>query len=153
MDIPKNKLMFPGIALVLTCGAFAQTGTTFCAATNNSTGAPAVLTGSFGSGVGSGLHLEVSGGVPNEIGYFLAGNEATSGVVISEGINCLIGTSTAQLFRYNVGGTEAISIGRFNSLGVLEHLVGTSTTGTGFDVPAMIPSTMPIPILFGDTWH
>ncbi|MCP5020997.1 MAG: hypothetical protein GY930_04390 [bacterium] len=57
------------------------------------------------------MHLEVSGGVPNEIGHFIAGNEVTAGVMITEGLNCLIGPSTAQMYRYNVAGTDAISVG------------------------------------------
>lgn len=149
----RSKFLTPGLALALSCAAFAQTGTTFCAATANSSGVPALLTGNFGTGVGSDLHLEVSGGVPNEFGYFLAGNEITSGVMISGGMNCLIGTPTAQMFRYNVAGTEAISVGRFNSAGVFQNLVGTSQTGAGFDVPCMIPSGIPFPILSGDTWQ
>ncbi len=111
------------------------------------------MTGSFGSGVGSGLHLEVASGVPNEIGYFLAGNEVTSGVVISQGLNCLVGSSTARMYRYNVGGTDALSVGRFDNAGVLQNVVGTSLVGSGFDVPDAIPDTVPIPIMSGDTWH
>ncbi len=149
----RSKLLFASLASVISGTVFAQTGTTFCAATNNSTGAPAVLTGSFGSGVGSDLHLEVSGGVPNEIGYFLVGNEVTAGVMITEGLNCLIGPPTAQMFRYSVAGTDAISVGRFDNMGVLQNLVGTSTIGTGFDVPDMIPAGVPIPIMSGDMWH
>ncbi|MCP5022365.1 MAG: formylglycine-generating enzyme family protein [bacterium] len=147
------EIIVPGVALALACGAFAQTGTTFCAANNNSTGAPAALTGAFGSGVGSDLHLDVGSGVPNEIGFFLVGNEVTSGVVFTSGLNCLVGTGTAQVFRYSVAGTDAISVGRFDSLGVLQNLVGTSLTGTGFDVPDMIPAGIPFPIMSGDTWH
>ncbi|MBL4770406.1 MAG: formylglycine-generating enzyme family protein [Planctomycetes bacterium] len=141
------------MALTLASSVFAQTGTTFCAANVNSTGVPAALTGSFGSGVGSDLHLEVTGGVPNEFGFFLVGDEMTSGVVISEGLNCLIGTSTAQIYRYSVAGTDATSIGRFDNTGVLQNVVGTSISGTGFDVPITIPSNTPIPITSGNTWH
>jgi hypothetical protein len=114
---------------------------------------PTTLTGSFGSGVGSDLHLEVTQGVPGELAYFLAGNEATSGVVISNGLNCLIGTGTAQMFRYNVGGSLSNSVGRFDNSGVFQNLVGTSTVGSGFDVPDTIPGNTPIMILSGDTWH
>jgi formylglycine-generating enzyme required for sulfatase activity len=114
---------------------------------------PTTLTGSFGSGVGSDLHLEVTQGVPGELAYFLAGNEATSGVVISNGLNCLIGTGTAQMFRYNVGGSLSNSVGRFDNSGVFQNLVGTSTVGSGFDVPDTIPGNTPILIMIGDTWH
>ncbi len=144
----------PALALVLASGAFAQnTGTSFCSVTNNSTGMPTTLTGTFGSGVGSGLHLEVTQGVPGELAYFLAGNEATSGVVISNGLNCLVGTSTAQMFRYHVAGGPSNSVGRFDSSGVFQNLVGTSLSGSGFDVPDTIPAFPPITIMIGDTWH
>ncbi len=149
----RTKFTLPGVALALACGAFAQTGTPFCNATVNSTGMAASLSGSFGSGVGSDLHLEVSQGPPNEIGYFLAGNEVTPGMVISEGLNCLVGTSTAQMFRYYGAGPESISVGRFDGAGVLQNLTGTSLVGSGFDVPATIPSSISIPIVSGDTWH
>ncbi|MCP3879883.1 MAG: formylglycine-generating enzyme family protein, partial [Sulfitobacter sp.] len=138
----------------LASGAFAQnTGTSFCNVTNNSTGQPTTLTGAFGSGVGSDLHLEVTQGVPGELAYFLVGNEATSGVVISNGLNCLIGTGTAQVFRYSVAGGLSNSVGRFGSAGVFQNLVGTSSTGTGFDVPDTIPSAPSTMIMSGDTWH
>ncbi|MFT5058149.1 MAG: sulfatase activating formylglycine-generating enzyme [Planctomycetota bacterium] len=146
---------FPALALTLACGAFAQsTGTPFCNPMNvNSTGLSTTLTGSFGSGVGSDLHLEVTQGVPGELAYFLAGNEVTSGVVISNGLNCLIGTGTAQMYRYDVAGSLSNSVGRFDNAGVFQNLVGTSTVTSGFDVPDTIPSGTPIMILIGDTWH
>ncbi len=130
------------------------TTTPFCdPAVNNSTGAPAVLAGSFGSGVGSDLHLEITGGVPGQLAYFLVGNEATAGITVSNGQFCLVGTATAQFFRYNAGGTDMNSIGGFDVTGRMINSVGTSTTGFGFDVPSMIPGSVPITILSGDTWH
>ncbi|MCP5020493.1 MAG: DUF1566 domain-containing protein [bacterium] len=133
-----------------------STGTivSFCdPATNNSTGAPAVLAGTWGSGVGSGLHLEITGGVPGEFGYLIAGNEVTSGIQISNGLFCLAGTSTAQFFRYYVAGTDMSAAGSFDASGIFVNTVGTSSTGYGFDVPSTIPATIPITILSGDTWH
>ncbi len=127
---------------------------TFCdPASSNSTGAPAVLSGVTGSGIGSGLHLEVTGGVPGQLAYILAGNEATAGTAVSNGLFCLVGTSTAQFFRYNVAGTDMNSIGGFDAFGVMINASGTSTTGFGFDVPTTIPATVPILIMAGDTWH
>ncbi|MCP4103036.1 MAG: formylglycine-generating enzyme family protein, partial [Lentisphaerae bacterium] len=114
---------------------------------------PTTLTGAFGSGVGSDLHLEVTQGVPGELAYFLVGNEATSGVVTSNGLNCLVGTGTAQVFRYNVAGGLSNSVGRFDSAGVFQNLVGTSSTGSGFDVPDTIPSSPSTMITSGATWH
>ncbi|MCP5020910.1 MAG: formylglycine-generating enzyme family protein [bacterium] len=148
------KSTIPALALALASGAIAQnTGTSFCNVTNNSTGQPTTLTGAFGSGVGSDLHLEVTQGVPGELAYFLAGNEATSGVTVSNGVLCLVGTGTAQMFRYNIAGSPSNSVGHFDSSGVFQNLAGTSSTGSGFDVPDTIPGTPPIMIMSGATWH
>ncbi len=129
-------------------------GTPFCSPANsNSTGVPALLTGSNGSGVGSDLHLEITGGVPGQLAYFLVGNEATQGISVSNGQFCLAGTTTAQFFRFNVGGTDMNSIGGFNANGTMINAAGTSTTGFGFDVPTTIPSSPPTTIMAGQTWH
>ncbi|MDF1839128.1 MAG: hypothetical protein P1V35_14770, partial [Planctomycetota bacterium] len=92
-------------------------------------------------------------GVPGNLAYILVGNEATPGVAISNGLFCLAGTATAQFYRYNVPGTPMNSIGGFDAAGTMINASGTSTTGFGFDVPSMIPDTVPIPIMAGDTWH
>ncbi|MCA9000357.1 MAG: hypothetical protein KDB61_00440 [Planctomycetes bacterium] len=129
---------------------------TFCDPANaNSTGNSTVLSGSWGTGIGSDLHLEMTGGVPGQLAYMLVGNEATSGFAIpgANGPLCLVGTSTAQFFRYNVAGTPMNSIGGFDATGTWINVSGTSTTGFGFDVPSTIPDTTPITILAGDTWH
>jgi hypothetical protein len=131
-----------------------NTGVPFCSpANNNSLGIPAVLTGTTGSGVGSDLHLEVNDGVPGQLAYILVGNEATTGFAVSNGLLCLVGTPTSQLFRYNVAGTDMNSIGGFDALGTMINASGTSTTGFGFDVPSTIPDSVPIAISTGDTWH
>ena len=135
------------------CGS-ANAGIVFCGpANNNSTGAPAVLTGNWGSGVGSDLHLEITSGVPGELVYLLAGNESTAGMPISNGQFCLIGTATAQFFRFNVAGTDMNSMGGFDATGTMLNAAGTSATGFGFDVPSTLPAGVPIPVLAGDTWH
>ncbi len=129
-------------------------GVPFCdPAVANSTGMPVALTGSATTTSGSGLHLEMTDGVPGELAYLLAGNEATAGSAISDGLFCLIGTSTAQFFRYNVAGTDMNSIGGFDATGTWVNASGTSSTGFGFDVPSTIPSGVPITIMAGDTWH
>jgi hypothetical protein len=129
-------------------------GIPFCdPANNNSTGASAVLTGTRGTGIGSDLHLDVTSGVPGQLAYMLVGNEATSGIIVSDGLFCLVGTPTAQFFRYNKAGTDMDSIGGFDPAGMMINASGTSTTGFGFDVPSTIPDTVPIAILAGDTWH
>ncbi|MFT4646916.1 MAG: hypothetical protein ACI9X4_000120 [Glaciecola sp.] len=141
------------------------TGTTFCdPGVANSTGSPTKLSGFMGSGVGSGLHLQCTDGPMGEVGYFLAGGTAHDpGVAISHGNFCLIGPSGGAYFRYSGSagsagsGGSANSIGLFDAHGMLQNLAGTSgpTPGlqSGFDVPANIPDTIPIPIMAGDTWH
>ncbi|MCA9000599.1 MAG: hypothetical protein KDB61_01655, partial [Planctomycetes bacterium] len=137
-------------------GCSGSAGTPFCdPATANSTGAPVVLTGTWGSGVGSDLHLDMTGGVVGQLAYMLVGNEVTSGFTVpgANGPLCLVGTSTAVFYRYNVLAGGLSSIGGFDSSGDWINASGTSTTGFGFDVPSMIPGTVPFAILAGDTWH
>lgn len=82
----------------------------------NSTGNAAVLSGTAGSGIGADLHLECSGGVPGELGYFLVGDTANDpGSLISDGEFCLIG-GMSQFFRYNVSGTPGNSVGLLTPL-------------------------------------
>jgi len=138
--------------------------TTFCdPANNNSTGAPAVLSGAFGSGFGSDFHMDVTGGpVPlgdgtRMLGYYLVGNlDATPGVAISDGQFCLVGVAGASFGRYNVGGTDRFSLSLFDAAGNLENLVGTGgVTGYGFDVPSdvEVAGFAPTTIMAGDTYH
>ena len=137
-----------------TCDGTTNAGTPFCDPANlNSTGMPAVLSGTFGTGIGSDLHLEMTDGVPGQLAYMLAGNMATMGIPVSNGQFCLVGAPGAAFFRFNVGGTDMNSIGGFDPSGTYINVSGTSTTGFGFDVPSNIPSGVPIPIMAGDTWH
>ncbi len=140
------------------------TFTPFCdPANNNSTGAPAVMTANFGSGVGSDLHLDVSGGpLPlsdgsRMLGYILVGNlDSSPGISISDGQLCLLGMPGAAFGRYNVFGTPRNSIGLFDAGGNLENLVGTGgVSGYGFDVPSAIEiaGSPPTTIMSGDTYH
>lgn len=139
------------IFLILCSSASAQ-WTTFCPANANSTGIPAVLTGSYGTGVGSGLHLEVHGGVPGQFGYLLVGDEVSPATMVSMGLLCLGGMGS-NVYRYNISGTEWDSIGVFNGAGIMVSLAGNSGPGYGYDVPAVVPDGMASPIMFGDTWH
>ncbi len=131
-------------------------GTTFCDPANpNSTGLPTQLSGSLGSGIGSGLHLEAAQGPAGEFGYILIGTHASDpGVPISQGRLCL-GTAPGQgIGRYNVSGGPMDSVGQFDAGGVLQNMVGTATSsgGSGFDVPSPIPS-LGGSIAAGQTWH
>ncbi len=140
-------------SLALSCVAWAQTGTAFCTATANSSGAPASLTGFFSTPNRQNLHLEVSSGVPSEFGYLLVGPEVTAGAPISNGLLCLVGTATSRIYRYNVAGTQWNSLGQFDTAGVLQSIAGNSTIGSGFDVPLTVPDAVPVTIMGGDTWN
>lgn len=130
-----------------------QPSFTFCTpGAPNSTGVPSLLTGTLGSGVGSGLHLEVNNGPNGALGYFLMSSSySLSGINISQGFLCLSGS----LGRYNVAsGTGALnSVGFFDGSGVLQNAVGTSTSGSGFDVPSTLPLAGTPQIQPGETWH
>ncbi|MCB9908359.1 MAG: hypothetical protein H6830_11625 [Planctomycetes bacterium] len=130
-------------------------GTTFCdPMDNNSTGFPTVLSGSFGSGVGSDLHLEATQGPPTNFGYFLVGTGPSDpGIVISQGRLCLDVTGGNVFGRYNVAGGSLNSVGIFDAGGVLQNAVGTSLVGSGFDVPSTVPITGSPTIMAGDTWY
>ena len=148
------RILLPALASIVGGTAFAQNiGTQFCAATPNSAGQAAVISGSYGTGVGSDLHLEVTGGVPNEFGYFLVGPEITPGLSVSNGVLCLLGTPTSNMYRYNVAGGSMNSLGIFDSAGVMQNVFGTSQSGSGFDVPTSIPDSVPITLSIGDTWN
>ncbi|MEZ5975959.1 MAG: hypothetical protein R3F17_07835 [Planctomycetota bacterium] len=132
-------------------------GTVFCAAaTNNSTGAPTTLTGYFGTGTGSDLHIDATNGPANEFGYLLVGNGANDAtpLTVSQGLLCLAGAPGLVFGRYNVAG-NLNSLGLFDGAGVFKNLVGTSATGYGFDVPTNVPiAPLGSPaIMAGDTWY
>ncbi|MDF1836695.1 MAG: hypothetical protein P1V35_02400 [Planctomycetota bacterium] len=129
--------------------------TSFCnPSAANSTGLPASLEGEMDQSGGSGLHLEVTDGPPNEFGYFLVGTEALDpGLPLSDGFLCLALSTGNVIGRYNVNGSAMNSIGQFDAGGVLANLGGTSSTGYGFDVPASLPLPGNPTILVGSTWH
>ncbi|MEZ6019314.1 MAG: hypothetical protein R3F17_04195 [Planctomycetota bacterium] len=134
----------------------ASVGTAYCDPANaNSTGGPAVLSGSANPGVGAGVHLELTGGPTGELGYFLVGTgaELAPTVPLGNGLLCLSVGAGNSLGRYNVAGTDFNSIGLFDAGGVLQNLGGTSTVGSGFDLPTTIPITGSPTIMAGDTWH
>ena len=127
--------------------------TVVCVPLANSTGVPTLLTGTMGSGTGSGLHLEATSGPPAQFGYFLIGTGVTApGLAIGSGVLCLDTSPGSMLGRYNAAGTVMNSIGIFDGFGVLQNGVGTSLVGSGFDVPATIPTIGGL-ITVGSTWH
>jgi len=123
----------------------------FCDPANaNSTGNPVTLAASSLSGPGV-VHLEANGGPLDQFGIFVV--SATSvdpGIPVSDGRLCV----GAPIGRYtSTAGPGLNSIGRFDASGTLVNLFGTSSTGTGFDVPAVLPSPPGGIINAGQTWH
>ncbi len=123
---------------------------------NNSTGLPTRLAGAQGGSVGSGLHLEASQGPSDQFAYFLVGTApSASGLTLpgNNGFLCLALGGGQAIGHYKVAGTQFNSLGRFDSAGALQNMVGTSTIGTGYDVPASVPIAGSPPIMAGQTWH
>ena len=121
----------------------------------NSSGNSAQISGSSSQASGSGLHLELSGGPSGELGYFLIGTGANPAptIPLGNGLLCLTVGGGNSIGRYNVAGSQFNSLGRFDNGGVMQNLVGTSTSGSGFDVPSTIPIAGSPVITAGSTWH
>ncbi len=129
--------------------------TEFCSpADNNSTGFPTTLTGTLASGVGSGLHLEVSMGPPNQLAYFVVGTKSSEpGIALGSGHLCLSTAAPNAIGRYNIAGGALQSTGTFDSAGIFQNISGTSSTGSGFDVPLTVPVQGNPTLQSGQTWH
>tara|TARA_R110002072_G_scaffold101524_6_gene223567 strand:+ start:36714 stop:37622 length:909 start_codon:yes stop_codon:yes gene_type:complete len=114
-------------------------------------------TSSFGSGVGSDLHLECTDGPIDEFGFILVSN-ASASLPLFNGVLCLgtpLGRYNAQIAT-NQGLPQLNSIGQFDGAGVLQSIFGnaTSTGGSGFDVPLELPFTPPGQVIAPfETWH
>jgi hypothetical protein len=96
------------------------------------------------------FHLDATQGPTDQFGYFLvAATGAEPGISVSQGMLCL----SPPFGRYTAtAGAGLNSLGRFDATGVMQNLVGTSSTGTGFDVPAALPAPPGGTILPGSTW-
>ena len=138
-------------------GSGGGVGTPFCNPNeNNSTGMPTTMSGAFGSGVGSDLHLDVSQGPPNQFGYFLVGTASSEpGVMLpnSSGRLCLALGGGNSVGRYNVTGTQFNSLSQFDAAGMLQNIVGTSGSSSGYDIPTSVPISGSPQIMSGQTWH
>jgi hypothetical protein len=122
----------------------------FCSpATPGPSGASVTLSGS--STTGPLLHhLEAEGGPFNEFGYFLvSGTPVDPGIPIAGGSLCL----AAPFGRYATPAGPRRSVGRFDASGAFQNLSGTSSVGSGFDVPAQLPSPPGGVVSSGSTWH
>ena len=111
-----------------------------CEPLPHSGGGQARLTGALSPA--GGLHLECTDGLAGEFCYLLTSRGITlPGMNAFSGRLCLMG----QLGRYapntatNMGDGAFNSMGVFDAAGVYQNQAGTSTTGTGFDVPTTLP--------------
>tara|TARA_R110002126_G_scaffold248226_3_gene391114 strand:- start:6006 stop:8669 length:2664 start_codon:yes stop_codon:yes gene_type:complete len=114
-------------------------------------------TSSFGSGIGSDLHLEVIDGPAGEFGFILVSVNSTANLAIFNGVLCL-GTPQGRYnptIATNQSNPSFNSIGQFDGAGVLQSLFGnaTSSGGSGYDVPLALPySPAGQMIMSGDQW-
>ncbi|MEZ6004769.1 MAG: hypothetical protein R3F33_11360 [Planctomycetota bacterium] len=138
--------------LVLTIDAPLEE-TRFCAPmAPNSTGQSTVLEAYADPALPAGVHVEAWNGPPGQFGYLLVGTAPlTPGVPLGQGALCLDPLGT--IGRFNLAGTGLDSTGQFDAEGRLANLVGTSATGTGFDLPASLPLPGSPLITAGQTWH
>lgn len=110
----------------------------FCEPTAlNSAGLSTRLEATLGAPSPSGLHLDAFDGPPSQFGYLLVGAAVDPvGIPLSTGRLCL--SLQAPIGRYNILGPRN-SLGQFDAQGAFQNLVGTSSTGLGYDVPLSIP--------------
>ncbi|MDF1839037.1 MAG: hypothetical protein P1V35_14305 [Planctomycetota bacterium] len=130
-------------------------GTPFCdPANSNSVGLTTTLDAVASATPASGIHIEAHSGPYGQFAYLLMGtSSAQPGLSISEGRLCLGTQAGDHIGRYNVFGSELNSVGRFDDAGVWQNLAGTSSVGTGFDLPLPLPISGMGSIGVGQTWH
>jgi len=109
----------------------------------------------FVSSAGYGLHLECTDGPPGEFGFFMIAADHNGSLPIFNGVLCLSspqGRYNPQIAA-NQGLPQLNSVGQFDAAGVLQNMAGTSTSGSGFDVPSELPfSPVGQMITPGDAW-
>jgi hypothetical protein len=123
----------------------------FCSPANDHSGGQPVTLASSGAGAAGVYHLEATGGPSAEFGFFLVSAGANpTGLAVSQGLLCL----SPPLGRYSTtAGPGLNSLGSFDAGGVFQSLAGGSATGSGFDVPAVLPNPPGGVITSGQTWH
>ena len=130
-------------------------GGIFCnPAQPNSMGTDVFLGWSFSAQSPSGYRLDAFGGPPQQFGYMLVGTAiASSPIQVSQGQLCLDFSPGQQVGRYNISQSPMDSIGMFDATGFFQNLVGTSTIGSGFDVPLTLPFGTSPTIQSGETYY
>lgn len=123
----------------------------FCGPAEVNSAGTAVTLGASSSSGPLAFHLDAQAGPVNQFGYFLvSAAKMEPGVGVSDGQFCL----TAPFGRYGPSaGASLNSLGRFDGSGVFQNLAGTSASGSGFDVPSVLPNPPGGAILAGSTWH
>tara|TARA_R110002126_G_scaffold25583_15_gene87569 strand:- start:1911 stop:2978 length:1068 start_codon:yes stop_codon:yes gene_type:complete len=110
----------------------------------------------FNGSPGSGLHLIASNGPVGEFGFFFVGPGIGPALPVFQGIHCLsqpTGRYNSQVAT-NMGLPQLNSLGQFNNAGFFQNNSGTSTVGSGFDVPNELPfGPTPQFIAPGETWY
>tara|TARA_R110002072_G_scaffold65778_22_gene162365 strand:+ start:19032 stop:20099 length:1068 start_codon:yes stop_codon:yes gene_type:complete len=110
----------------------------------------------FTGAPGTGLHLEPTNGPTGQYGFFLAGPALGAPVSLFEGVLCLSQPTGRynQKVANNMGLPALNSLGQFAFNGDFVNVSGTSSTGTGFDVPNELPYGTPVQIIApGETWY
>jgi len=129
-------------------------GGVVCTPLPNSTGWPTNMNIFLAGGPGTGVHVDITSGPPSQFGYLLIGTGLQApGLPIGSGVLCLATSAPNLIARYNITGGPLNSVGIFDPFGVMQNLVGTSTSGTGYDIPTAIPAPIGGVILSGQTWH
>jgi hypothetical protein len=113
---------------------------------------------SFGSGIGSDLHIDAVDGPPDEFGFLLVSPDGSANLSVFNGVLCLANPQG----RYNPSaaanqGLPVLnSLAQFDAAGVMQSITGnaTSTGGAGFDVPTELPFSPAGQVISpGDTWY
>lgn len=130
-------------------------GAPFCEPTAlNSSGDPTLLRANVSNASPVGVRLEANQGPVGQFGFMLVGTAPQDpGVALGAGALCLSLAAATPIGRYSVAGTAFNSIGAFDAYGDFQNSMGTSSTGTGFDVPASLPIAGLPPILPGTTYY
>jgi hypothetical protein len=115
-------------------------------------GAVTLATSTFGSGVGSDLHLEAIDGPVDEFGFFPVSADGSGSASASDGVPCLVNPTARNNPQVvtNTGNAVLNSIAQFDAPETLEDDPGTSASGSGFDVPSQLPFTLGVQVISPD---
>jgi hypothetical protein len=113
---------------------------------------------SFGSGVGSGLHIDAVDGPADEFAFVLISPDGSANINVFNGVLCL-GNPQGRYnpnSATNQGLSVLNSLAQFDAAGVMQSITGnaTSTGGSGFDIPTELPYAPAGQVInSGDTYY